>query len=143
MPPEAYPFSDGKVLMETDPHANAIIAMRDRLQWHFEDRPDVYVAGSMAVYYRRGDPRAVVAPDVFVVLGAAKRSRRSYRMWDEGGVAPAFVVEVASPSTSRLDATGKRATYERMGVTEYWRLRPARGADRGGPDGLAHGRGPL
>ena len=102
VPPEAYPFSDGKVLMETDPHANAIIAMRDQLQWHFEDRPDVYVAGSMAVYYRRGDPRAVVAPDVFVVLGAAKRSRRSYRMWDEGGVAPAFVVEVASPSTSRL-----------------------------------------
>ncbi len=121
---EEYPFSDGRVLMETDPHANSIVAMRNQLQWHFEARPDVYVAGSMAVYWRQGDPSAVVAPDVFVVLGAAKGDRQSYRTWDEGGVAPAFVVEVASASTSGRDATEKRATYERMGVREYWRFDP-------------------
>lgn len=121
---EEYPFSDGRVLMETDPHANSIVAMRNQLQWHFEARPDVYVAGSMAVYWRQGDPSAVVAPDLFVVLGAAKGSRKSYRTWDEGGVVPAFVVEVASASTSDRDATGKRATYERMGVREYWRFDP-------------------
>ena len=121
---EEYPFSDGRVLMETDPHANSIVAMRNQLQWHFEARPDVYVAGSMAVYWRQGDPAAVVAPDVFVVLGAGKRSRESYRAWDEGGVVPAFVAEVASPSTSRRDATGKRTIYEDMGVHEYWRFDP-------------------
>ena len=121
---EEYPFSDGRVLMETDPHANSIVAMRNQLQWHFEARPDVYVAGSMAVYWRQGDPAAVVAPDVFVVLGVGKRSRKSYRVWDEGGVVPAFVAEVASASTSRRDATGKRATYEGMGVREYWRFDP-------------------
>ena len=121
---EEYPFSDGRVLMETDPHANSIVAMRNQLQWHFEARPDVYVAGSMAVYWRQGDPAAVVAPDVFVVLGAGKRSRKSYRVWDEGGVVPAFVAEVASPSTSRRDATGKRTIYEGMGVHEYWRFDP-------------------
>ena len=121
---EEYPFSDGRVLMETDPHANSIVAMRNQLQWHFEARPDVYVAGSMAVYWRQGDPSAVVAPDVFVVLGAAKGSRKSYRTWNEGGVVPAFVVEVASASTSSRDAAGKRATYEGMGVREYWRFDP-------------------
>ena len=121
---EEYPFSDGRVLMETDPHANSIVAMRNQLQWHFEARPDVYVAGSMAVYWRREDPSAVVAPDVFVVLGAAKGDRQSYRTWDEGGVVPAFVVEVASASTSGRDATAKRATYEGMGVREYWRFDP-------------------
>ena len=121
---EEYPFSDGRVLMETDPHANSIVAIRNQLQWHFGDRPDVYVAGSMAVYWRQGDPGAVVAPDVFVVLGVAKRDRRSYRTWDEGGVVPAFVVEVASASTSRRDATVKRATYKGMGVREYWRFDP-------------------
>lgn len=121
---EEYPFSDGRVLMETDPHANSIVAMRNQLQWHFEARPDVYVAGSMAVYWREGDPSAVVAPDVFVVLGAAKRQRKSYRTWEDGGVVPAFVVEVASASTSGRDATGKRATYEGMGVQEYWRFDP-------------------
>ena len=121
---EEYPCSDGRVLMETEPHANSIVAMRNQLQWHFEARPDVYVSGSMALYWRQGDPSAVVAPDVFVALGVEKRSRKSYRVWDEGGVMPAFVVEVASASTSRRDATGKRATYEGMGVREYWRFDP-------------------
>ena len=124
VPLEEYPFSDGKVLMETEPHANSIVAMRNQLQWHFETRPDVYVAGSMAVYWRRGDPRAVVAPDVFVALGVPTTTRNSYRVWDEGGVVPAFVVEVASASTSGRDARGKRATYAEMGVAEYWRFDP-------------------
>ena len=139
---EEYPYSDGRVLMETDPHANSIVAMRNQLQWHFEARPDVYVAGSMAVYWRQGDPAAVVAPDVFVVLGVEKRSRKSYRVWDEGGVMPAFVVEVASASTSRRDATGKRATYEGMGVQEYWRFDPLGRRIREGLQGwrLAAGR---
>ena len=37
---------------------------------------------------------------------------------------PALVIEVASPSTRRLDATRKQGTYERMGVSEYWRFDP-------------------
>ena len=123
--PVEYPYSDGKVLMETDPHARSIIDMRDQLDTHFKARQDAYVAGSMALYYRQGDPAAVVVPDVFVVLGAAhKQARKSYLLWEEGGVVPSFVVEVASPSTSRRDATTKRATYERMGVHEYWRFDP-------------------
>jgi len=59
-----------------------------------------------------------------VVLGVEKRDRRSYKIWEEGGVVPALVIEVASPSTRRLDATNKQGTYERMGVTEYWRFDP-------------------
>lgn len=124
VPLEEYPYSDGRILMETDPHANSIVAIRNQLQWHFAGLSDVYVAGSMAVYYREGDRSAVVAPDVFVVLGVAKRDRKSYRIWDEGGVPPTFVVEVASSSTYRLDSTDKRETYERMGVREYWRFDP-------------------
>ena len=81
-------------------------------------------AGSMAVYWRQGDPSAVVAPDLFVVLEVTKGDRQSYRTWDEGGIVPALVVEVASGSTSGQDATGKRATYEQMGVREYWRFDP-------------------
>ena len=123
-PSEEYPYSDGKILMETDPHATSIVDMRNQLTAHFEARADAYVAGSMAVYYRQGDPKAVVAPDVFVVLGAEKKERRSYLIWEEGGVVPAFAVEVASDSTDRRDATSKRATYEQMGVSEYWRFDP-------------------
>jgi Uma2 family endonuclease len=110
--------------METEPHATSIIDMRNQLTAHFEARADAYVAGSMAVYYRQGDRKAVVAPDVFVVLGVEKNERRSYLIWEEGGVVPAFAVEVASDSTDRRDATSKRATYEQMGVHEYWRFDP-------------------
>ena len=121
---EEYPYSDGRILMEADPHANAIVEMRNKLRRHFAAVGNIYVAGSMAVYFREGDQQAVVAPDVFVVLGVEKRDRRSYKIWEEGGVVPALVIEVASPSTRRLDATSKQGTYERMGVTEYWRFDP-------------------
>ena len=119
-----YPYSDGRVLMDADPHANAIVAMRNQLQWNFESLSNVYVAGSLAVFYREGDPRAVVAPDVFVALGVQKKERKSYRIWDEAGVVPAFVVEVTSPSTTGRDATSKQETYEQMAVREYWRFDP-------------------
>ena len=93
--PVEYPSSDGKVLMETDPHARSIIDMRDQLGTHFKAREDAYVTGSMAVYYRRGDPAAVMVPDAFVVLGAAHNEvRKSYpwfqrRRWP-GGPGRAF-----------------------------------------------------
>ena len=121
---EEYPYSDGRILMEADPHANAIVEMRNKLRRHFAAVGNIYVAGSMAVYFREGDQQAVAAPDVFVVLGVEKRDRRSYKIWEEGGVVPALVIEVASPSTRRLDATSKQGAYERMGVTEYWRFDP-------------------
>lgn len=123
---EEYPYSDGRVLMEGDAHANSIVAMRNQLQAHFYRHPDIYVAGSMAVYYRQGDKEAVVAPDLFVALGVERKDRRSYKIWEEAGVVPAFVVEVASPSTARRDATSKQSTYEQIGVREYWQFDPVR-----------------
>ena len=36
--PEEYPYSDGKILMETVPHARSIVAMRDQLETHFKAR---------------------------------------------------------------------------------------------------------
>ncbi|MDE0261220.1 MAG: Uma2 family endonuclease, partial [Bryobacterales bacterium] len=124
-PEVEYPYSDGKVLIEIDPHARSIIEMRNSLKMHFIDRADAYMAGSMAVYYRQGDPTAVVEPDVFVVLGAQhKEWRKSYLIWEEGGVVPSFVVDVAADLPGRRDATSKRAKYERIGVREYWRFDP-------------------
>lgn len=123
---DGYPYSDGRVLMEGDDHANAIVEMRNQLQGHFEHRPHTYVAGSMAVYYRRGDKEAVLEPDVFVVLGVEKRDRKSYKIWEEGGAVLSFVVEVVPPATSSLEPTSKRTTYERIGVPEFWRFDPDR-----------------
>ena len=121
--PVEYPYSDGKFLIEADPQANAVVAIRYQLQWYFKDRPDSYIAGNLAVYYEKGNPQAVVAPDVFAVLGVPGRDRKSYRVWEEGKP-PDFVLEVASPATARRDREEKREVYGEMRVREYWRFDP-------------------
>ena len=90
----------------------------------FQDRPDVYVAGDMLVYYRMNDNLTRVAPDVYAVFGVSGNHRRdSWIVWREGKV-PDFVLEIASPSTWQRDVTEKRSIYADMGVTEYWRFDP-------------------
>ena len=137
---EEYPCSDGRVLMETEPHANSIVAMRNQLQWHFEARPDVYVAGSMAVYWRQGDPAAVVAPDVFVVLGVEKRSRKSYRVWGRrrggAGLRGGGGIGVDQPP----GRDGQAGDVRGHGSAGVLALRSARQADPGGSGRLAAGR---
>ena len=122
--PIHYPSSDGKPMAENDAQRSAITYGIGALSRHFGDRPDVYVSGDLLIYYEEGDPRVSIAPDVFVVFGVEKRRRPNYRLWEEGR-APAFVIEVASPSTWRDDVGWKRSVYARLGVREYWRYDPA------------------
>ena len=75
------------------------------------------------IYYEEGNPRVSIAPDVFVVFGVEKRERLNYKLWEEGR-APAFALEVASPSTWRDDIGRKRSVYARLGVREYWQYDP-------------------
>ena len=77
----------------------------------------------MFIYYEEGNPRVSIAPDVFVVFGVEKRERLNYKLWEERR-APAFVLEVASPSTWREDVGRKRSVYARLGVREYWQYDP-------------------
>ena len=118
-----YPSSDGKPMADNDAQRAAIIYALDALQTWFAERADVYVSGDLLIYYREGDPGASIAPDVFVVIGAAKHERPSYRLWEEPK-APDFVLEVASPNTWRDDLGPKRRVYERLGVREYWQYDP-------------------
>ena len=119
-----YPSSDGEPIAENKWQYVAITDTVSVLENHFLDRPDVYVGGDMLMYYRMNDNQTQVAPDVFVVIGAAgKHFRDSWIVWREGK-APDFVMEVASPSTWRRDAGEKRNIYAGMGVTEYWRFDP-------------------
>ncbi len=118
-----YPDSDGQPLADNDWQFTAILGAVDALRVHFAERPDVYVFGDMLVYYVEGDPRQSVAPDVCVAFGVPKRKRMVYKLWEEG-TAPDFVMEVASPRTWRDDVGRKRALYERLGVSEYWRFDP-------------------
>ena len=118
-----YPSGDGQPMAENDWQLLAIINSVSALQHHYRDRPDVYVSGDLFIYYEEGNPRARVAPDVFVAFGVSSHKRPSYKLWEEG-VVPAFVMEVASVSTWREDDGRKAKLYERLGVPEYWQYDP-------------------
>ena len=118
-----YPSSDGKPLAENDAQLAAILYAIGALRVRFAGRRDVYVSGDLLVYYEEGNPRASVAPDVFVVFGVEDRMRMSYKVWEEGK-GPDFVLEVASPGTWREDVGPKREVYARLGVGEYWLYDP-------------------
>ena len=93
------------------------------LRTHFIHHAHVYVASDMFLYFKEGDPRAVVAPDVLVVLGAPKHTRMSYKLWEEPK-APDFVLEVTSRNTRAEDQGRKREVYASLGVGEYWLFDP-------------------
>ena len=124
-PPDAvdYPDSDGQPVAETDFQRKPLWYANDALARHFRDRDDIYVSANMFLYYEEGNPRAVVAPDVFVVLGAPDYDRRTYKLWEEPK-APDFVLEITSHSSRGADQGSKRRTYASLGVAEYWRFDP-------------------
>ena len=100
-----YPESDGEPMAETEPHLEEMVYVWESLKDHFAAEPDVFVGANLFLYYRKGDPAAVVAPDGFVVKGVPKllpgnRRRRKYLLWEEGP-APCFVLETTSASTRR------------------------------------------
>ena len=131
VPPEVvvhYPCSDDQPMAESEFQLVPMLYVLTVLRTHFRHREDVYVGGDMFVYYEEGNPGAVVAPDVFVVIGAPKRAehpRDTYKLWEEPK-GPDFVLEVLSSSTWKADLGPKRALYASLGVAEYWLFDPTR-----------------
>ena len=68
-------------------------------------------------------PDLIVAFDCDVAL---VEEQRGYAI-DRQGKVPDFVLEVASPTTGRVDYTDKREDYARFVVGEYWRFDPSGG----------------
>ena len=118
-----YPSSDGRPMAESDHQRTPLTCAVDRLRRHFRHRRDVYVSGNLLIYYEEGNPSAVVAPDVFVVIGAANADRSSYLLWNEPK-GPDFVLEITSRTTHREDQGKKRRLYRALGVQEYWQYDP-------------------
>jgi Uma2 family endonuclease len=122
-----YPESDGEPMAETEAHLEELVYVWQGLKDRFEEEPDVFVGANLFLYYRKGDPSGVVAPDGFVVKGVPKllpgnRRRRKYVLWEEGKV-PCFVLEATSESTRSQDEK-KKDVYEKLGVAEYFQFDP-------------------
>ena len=60
----------------------------------------------------------VVQPDIVVVCDPKKLDDRGCKG------SPDLIIEILSPSTSRMDMTVKFELYQRFGVKEYWIVHP-------------------
>ena len=117
---DGYPFEDSTPLPSTT-HEDVRDYVKNALRDHHGER--LFVAVELGLLYRRGDPGGVVMPDVMAVFGAEHRPRLSYRLWEEPQ-RPCFALEVLSERTWRVDVGPKRATYEALGIQEYWLFDP-------------------
>jgi Uma2 family endonuclease len=122
--PIEYPDEDGKPMAEGDLQRKCLVYITTVLEIYFQKRPDVYVAGNLFIYYEKGYPESVVAPDVFVVFGVEKRDRRSYKTWEENDKTPNFVLEITSKATRSKDQGAKKGIYAFLGVREYFQYDP-------------------
>ena len=114
--------------MQTRRRMELVLALR---HWYAgrDDIEGAWVCCDINVYYKEGDPKVVVAPDVAVAFGvdvAAVENNTTYKVW-EAGSAPRFALEIASRKTVRTDVYAKPAKFAELGVQEYWRLDPTGG----------------
>jgi Uma2 family endonuclease len=105
--------------LESDLHREQIDLLIRLLKYFWRDRQDVYITGNLTVYFNEQQikTRDFRGPDVFVVLDAEKRDRKSWVIWGEGGKYPNLVIELLSNSTARVDRGKKKQLYQ-----DVWRL---------------------
>ena len=111
-------------MAESDQTREYLVYATKVLSVFFEHRVDVYPSGNLFIYYEQGNPEAVVAPDVFVVVGVENRQRRSYKVWEEGDRTPNFVLEITSKTTRSRDQGAKKGIYAFLGIEEYYQYDP-------------------
>jgi Uma2 family endonuclease len=105
--------------LETDLHRRQIDLLIRLLEHWWRDRDNFYISGNLTVYYSAAQTKTkdFRGPDVFIVLNAEKRDRRSWTIWEEGGNYPNVVIELLSSSTATVDRTTKKDLYQNV-----WRL---------------------
>ena len=118
---EGHPESDSATV-ESDTHARLRAYAMGALLVRYAARPGFYVASDMGLLFERGNPAAVMAPDLLVSFGAGDRRRPSYKLWQEP--VPDLVLELLSPKTWQRDVEAKPGLYEALGVREFWLVDP-------------------
>ena len=117
--PIFYPHTDGKPMAASDRHRRILFRTIETLEAHYAQQPDVYVSGDILMYYVKGDPHQVIAPDVLVSFGLEKKERLTYLVWVEGKL-PDFVMEFSSKTTYNDDLGPKKDRYASLGIQDYF-----------------------
>ena len=121
-------------MLQDDQIGEIRMLLHERLT-DFYARKDTLVTGAAIICYDPDDLNVHVSPDICVAFGVdrdAIANRRIYLPW-EAGKPPDWVLEVASPSTAKVDVRRKVFIYQRIGVPEYWLFDPTGGELYGFP----------
>ncbi len=110
--PPAHLESDEPPL-ESALHLQQLLLLLKCLDWLWKDRTDYFAAGNLTVYYSPNQLKSedFRGPNLFVVLGAAPRPRKSWVVWEEDGQYPHIIIELLSDSTAKTDRGFKKTLY--------------------------------
>ncbi len=121
------PSEDG-IPLETNWHRIQMNLLIDSIHSHWRDRKDYFAGGNMFIYFSSEQVRnkSYRGPDFFVVKDVdGTRDRESWVVWKENGRYPDVIVELASPSTIKVDLEQKKHLYELTFHTpEYYCYNP-------------------
>jgi Uma2 family endonuclease len=108
---------------ETDLHRQDMVDAIETLKLFFAGQK-VYVSGNLLLFYKPGNRRRHISPDVLITRGIEPRSRDNYLLWEEGKP-PNVVIEVTSASTRDEDLEDKLEIYrDIIQVREYYLFDP-------------------
>jgi Uma2 family endonuclease len=119
-----YPDEDFEPMPVGDKQRRNLSYTTEALKLWFEPRSNVYVSGNLFIRYFDQKVEKRIAPDTFVVFGMSSHDRVSYKVFEEGGKAPDFVLEITSKATDNRDQVQNRLIYRDLGVKEYFQYDP-------------------
>jgi Uma2 family endonuclease len=114
--------------LESSLHLQQLLLLLKCLDWLWKDRTDYFAAGNLTIYYSPTQRKSedFRGPDLFVVLGAEKRPRKSWVVWEENGQYPHIIIELLSDSTAKTDRGFKKTLYANVFRTpDYFWFDPA------------------
>ena len=100
--------------METELHLRQLMLLIQSLELLWKDRQDFYAFGNLTIYYSPNQRKSEYfrGPDFFVVLGVARKPRKSWVVWEEEGKYPQVIIEILSDSTAETDRGLKKEIYQ-------------------------------
>jgi Uma2 family endonuclease len=100
--------------LESDWHRKQMETLIGSVESWFQGSQDFYVSGNLTIYYSPNQRKSedFRGPDFFVVLGAERKDRKSWVVWQEGGKYPNVIVEILSDTTAAVDKGLKKQIYQ-------------------------------
>lgn len=88
-------------------------------------RIPAFVGSELFFYYQRGNPHAVVCPDLYILDDEpTTRKIKSWKVWEHGGKAPTLALEIVSDDYKKDYSENMLDRYEQLGARELIRFDP-------------------